>query len=94
MKKLVLFLLFMTVTTFATAQNFRFDEMTYSPEKTTFKLFAPADAKSVKVRIYRGGLGGKALKTIKKASSMAKYNIAVNELFYSLEDDLSDNDEQ
>ena len=65
MKKLVLFLLFMTVTTFATAQNFRFDEMTYSPEKTTFKLFAPADAKSVKVRIYRGGLGGKALKTIK-----------------------------
>ena len=65
MKKLVLFLLFMTMTTFATAQNFRFDEMTYSPEKTTFKLFAPADAKSVKVRIYRGGLGGKALKTIK-----------------------------
>ena len=65
MKKLVLFLLFMTMTTFATAQNFRFDEMTYSPEKTTFKLFAPADAKSVKVRIYRGGIGGKALKTIK-----------------------------
>ena len=27
----------------------------------------------------------KALKAIKKASSMAKYNIAVNELFYSLE---------
>ena len=53
MKKLVLFLLFMTMTTFATAQNFRFDEMTYSPEKTTFKLFAPADAKSVKVRIYK-----------------------------------------
>ena len=65
MKKLVLFLLFMTMTTFATAQNFCFDEMTYSPEKTTFKLFAPADAKSVKVRIYRDGLGGKALKTIK-----------------------------
>ena len=65
MKKLVLFLLFMTMTTFATAQNFRFDEMTYSPEKTTFKLFAPANAKSVKVHLYRDGLGGKALKTIK-----------------------------
>ncbi len=65
MKKLVLFLLFMTMTTFATAQDFRFDEMTYSPEKTTFKLFAPADAKSVKVRIYQEGLGGKTLKTIK-----------------------------
>ena len=65
MKKLVLFLLFMTMTTFATAQDFCFDEMTYSPEKTTFKLYAPADAKNVKVRIYRDGLGGKALKTIK-----------------------------
>ena len=29
----------------------------------------------------------KSLKAIKKASSMAKYNIAVNELFYSLESD-------
>ena len=28
---------------------FRFDEVTYTPEKTTFKLFAPRDAKSVKV---------------------------------------------
>ena len=65
MKKLVLFLLFMTMTTFATAQDFCFDEMTYSPEKTTFKLYAPADTKNVKVRIYRDGLGGKALKTIK-----------------------------
>ena len=65
MKKLVLFLLFMTMTIFATAQNFRFDEMVYSPEKTTFKLFAPADAKSVKVRIYQNAQGGKALKTIK-----------------------------
>ena len=59
MKKLVLFLLFMTMTIFATAQNFRFDEMVYSPEKTTFKLFAPADAKSVKVRIYQNGQGAK-----------------------------------
>ena len=65
MRKLVLFLLLMTMTTLATAQDFRFDEMTYSPEKTTFKLFAPADAKNVKVRIYQEGLGGKTLKTIK-----------------------------
>lgn len=34
----------------------------------------------------------KSLKAIKKATSMAKYNVAVNELFYSLEDDLTDND--
>ena len=65
MKKLVLLLLFVMMKTLTSAQDFRFDEMTYSPEKTTFKLFAPADAKSVKVRIYQDGLGGKALKTIK-----------------------------
>jgi len=65
MKKLVLFVLFVTMTTLATAQDFRFDEMTYSPEKTTFKLFAPAEAKSVKVCIYQEGLGGKVVKTVR-----------------------------
>ena len=65
MKKLVLLLLFVMMKTLTSAQDFRFDEMTYSPEKTTFKLFAPANAKSVKVRIYQDGLGGKAQKTIK-----------------------------
>jgi len=54
----------MTVTTI-NAQDFRFDEVTYTPEATTFKLFAPATAKSIKVRIYQRGLGGKALKTEK-----------------------------
>ena len=38
------------MTVLATAQDFRFDEMTYSPEQTVFKLFAPNDAKcTVKV---------------------------------------------
>ena len=44
----------------ATAQPFH--EMAYSPEQTTFSLFAPNDAKKVTVRIYREGLGGKAVK--------------------------------
>ena len=48
-----------------TAHDFRFDEMTYSPEKTVFRLFAPTDAKVVKVRIYKDGMGGKVLKTVK-----------------------------
>ena len=47
------------------AQNFKFDEVTYTPKQTTFQLFAPADAKKVVVRIYKDGQGGKALKTIK-----------------------------
>ena len=41
-----------------------FQEMTYTPEKTLFALFAPNDAKKVTLRIYEYGLGGKALKTV------------------------------
>ncbi|MBO6187020.1 MAG: type I pullulanase [Prevotella sp.] len=51
------------MTTKAMAQQF--NEMTYTPEKTAFALFAPAEAKAVKVRIYKDGTGGKALKTVK-----------------------------
>ena len=65
MKKSLLFLLFIMMTTLTNAQDFRFDEVSYTPQQTVFRLFAPADAKSVKVRIYREGLGGKALKTVK-----------------------------
>ncbi len=43
----------------------QFDEMVYSPQSTTFKLFAPNDAKDVKVRLYGKGHGGKAVKTVK-----------------------------
>lgn len=45
--------------------DFHFDEMTYSPVQTVFKLFAPNDAKRVVVRIYKDGEGGKAMKTVK-----------------------------
>jgi len=38
-------LLMMTLATGIQAQDFCFDEMTYSPEQTTFKLFAPNNAK-------------------------------------------------
>ena len=47
------------------AQTQTFQEVSYSPEKTVFTLFAPNDAKKVVVRIYQEGLGGKALKTVK-----------------------------
>ena len=42
-----------------------FQEMTYTPEKTQFSIFAPNDARRVTLRIYQDGLGGKALKTVK-----------------------------
>ena len=47
----------------AAAQQFK--EVDYTPEQTSFRLFAPSSAKSVKVRIYQDGLGGKAVKTVK-----------------------------
>mgnify|MGYP002853241602 CR=1 FL=1 len=47
----------------------QFNEMTYTKEKTTFSLFAPDDAKVVKLRIYRDGLGGKPVKTLKMTLS-------------------------
>ena len=47
------------------AQDFAFNEMEYTPHQTTFQLFAPAKAKSVKVRIYKEGQGGKPLKTVR-----------------------------
>ena len=47
------------------AQVFLFDEVNYAPTATTFKLFAPRQAKKVVVRIYQDGMGSKALKTVR-----------------------------
>ncbi len=46
------------------ALNF-IDEVKYSPSKTTFRLFAPKNAKAVTLRIYADGQGGEPLKTVK-----------------------------
>ena len=62
---LTLFLTFNASLFTLMAQDFKFDEVTYTPQQTTFRLFAPADAKKVVVRIYKEGQGGKALKTLK-----------------------------
>lgn len=53
------------MTMVSNAQDFNFDEVTYTPEYTTFKLFAPDDAKSVCVRLYADGQAKRALKTVK-----------------------------
>ncbi|MDO4984547.1 MAG: type I pullulanase [Prevotella sp.] len=45
------------------AQTFK--EVSYAPQETKFQLFAPNDAKKVTVRIYKDGLGGKAIKSMK-----------------------------
>ena len=45
MKKLFMSLLLMSATAIAQAQDFDFQEVTYTPEATTFRLFAPNQAK-------------------------------------------------
>ena len=47
------------------AQDFKFDELTYTKETSSFKLNAPSKAKSVKVYIYDQGVGGEAIQTVK-----------------------------
>ena len=55
----------MTVLTTVPMMAQQFNEVTYTPEKTTFALFAPETAKAVKLRLYQDGMGGKAQKTVK-----------------------------
>ena len=64
-KRLLLIMLTTIFTTAVQSQDFNFDEVTYTPEATTFKLFAPNDAKKVTVRIYNQGKDGKVVKTVK-----------------------------
>jgi len=65
MKKVLTTILLAMAATTIQAQDFHFDEMTYSPEGTTFKLFAPDNAKKVTVRIYKDGMGGRPMKTVR-----------------------------
>ena len=53
------------ITVATQAQVFDFNEVDCGPEATTFQLFAPATAKRVVVRIYKDGIGGKPIKTVK-----------------------------
>ena len=55
-----------------------FKEADYTPLQTTFKIFAPSKAKNVKVRIYKTGINGKALKTVKmKLTSEDTWEVTV-----------------
>ena len=65
MKKVLIVIALLTMTAVLHAQEFKFDEVTYSPEATTFKLFAPSTAKKVCVRLYADGQAKRALKTVK-----------------------------
>ena len=64
MKKLIFAgLLSMLLPHQVVAQTFK--EVSYAPQETKFQLFAPNNAKQITVRIYKEGLGGKAIKSVK-----------------------------
>ena len=52
------------MTLLTTAQDFHFNEVTYTPEKTTFCLFAPKTAKKVLLRLYDDDRERKPKKTV------------------------------
>ena len=45
--KLLISMMMLMIATTVSAQDFSFDEVTYTPEATTFRLFAPKDAKAM-----------------------------------------------
>lgn len=48
-----------------------FNEADYTPEQTTFRLFAPNNAKTVKLRIYKAGHKGRPERTVKMERTAA-----------------------
>ena len=65
MKRILIALALIMTTMVSHAQDFKFDEVNYTPQETTFKLFAPNDAKKVCLRLYKDGQTKKAQKTVK-----------------------------
>ena len=55
LRKLLASALFLPSSLLASAQNFNFDEINYSPARTVFKLFAPGKAKNVVLNVYAKG---------------------------------------
>ena len=64
-KKIKITLVSMVLGTGTISAQTTFDELTYTKEVSSFKLNAPSKAKSVKVNIYKEGIGGSVVKTVK-----------------------------
>lgn len=64
MKRFLLSFVLLVMTLLTTAQDFHFNEVTYTPEKTTFCLFAPKTAKKVLLRLYDDDRERKPKKTV------------------------------
>ncbi len=65
----------------ASAQDFNFDEMSYSPTRTVFKLFAPDKAKSVVLNVYvKGDVAADPKPVVKKRMKRLAENIWTVEL--------------
>ena len=54
-RNIILTALLLPVSLMASSQNYKFDEVSYTPRHTTFKLIAPDNAKQVVLNLYKGG---------------------------------------
>jgi pullulanase len=54
-RNIILTALLLPSSLMAMAQNYKFDEVQYTPRHTTFKLIAPDNAKHVVLSLYKGG---------------------------------------
>ena len=73
MKRILIALALIMTTMVSHAQDFKFDEVNYTPQETTFKLFAPNDAKKVCLRLYKDGQTKKAQKTVKMVRMITSF---------------------
>ena len=72
MRKLILLAALTLAINVIKAQDFRFDEVTYTPEKTTFRLFAPKSSKP-RLRIYQKDGMASRMKAVKMKYSQQGY---------------------
>ena len=72
MNKLFLTTVLLMATVICNAQGFQFDEVAYTSQSTTFKLFAPANSKPV-VRLYTAADSKKSSKTLKMSYNADGY---------------------
>ena len=54
-RNIILTAILLPVSLMASSQNYKFDEVSYTPRHTTFKLIAPDNAKQVVLNLYKGG---------------------------------------
>ncbi len=81
LRNILISALLLTSSLLASAQDFNFDEVNYSPRRTVFKLFAPTKAKNVVLNVYaKGDVAADPKPIAKKRMRLAGDNLWTVEL--------------